>query len=150
MNLEKILAISGKPGLYVLQVQTRTGFVAESLADGKKITVNLKSNVSLLSEISIYTYEGEKPLSEIMQKIADKENKGQAISHKEDNTTLIAYFKEILPDYDDERVYPSDIKKVLNWYNILQVKGLVVDKVVTPAAEEVAAVANETPVTEVK
>ena len=150
MNLEKILAISGKPCLYVLQVQTRTGFVAESLADGKKITVNLKSNVSLLSEISIYTYEGEKPLSEIMQKIADKENKGQAISHKEDNTTLIAYFKEILPDYDDERVYPSDIKKVLNWYNILQVKGLVVDKVVTPAAEEVAAVANETPVTEVK
>ena len=150
MNLEKILAISGKPGLYVLQVQTRTGFVAESLVDGKKITVNLKSNVSLLSEISIYTYEGEKPLSEIMQKIADKENKGQAISHKEDNATLIAYFKEILPEYDDERVYPSDIKKVLNWYNILQVKGLVVDEVVTTAAEEVAAVADEAPVTEAK
>ena len=150
MNLEKILAISGKPGLYVLQVQTRTGFVAESLVDGKKITVNLQSNVSLLSEISIYTSEGEKPLSEIMQKIADKENKGQAISHKEDNPTLIAYFKEILPDYDDERVYPSDIKKVLNWYNMLQAKGLVVDKVVTPAAEEVAAVADETPVTEAK
>ena len=56
MNLEKILAISGKPGLYVLQVQMRTGFVAESLVDGKKITVNLKSNVSLLSEISIYTF----------------------------------------------------------------------------------------------
>ena len=150
MNLEKILAISGKPGLYVLQVQTRTGFVAESLVDGKKITVNLQSNVSLLSEISIYTYEGEKPLSEIMQKIADKENKGQAISHKEDNATLIAYFKEILPEYDDERVYPSDIKKVLNWYNILQVKGLVVDEVVTTAAEEVAAIADETPVAEIK
>ena len=149
MNLEKILAISGKPGLYVLQVQTRTGFVAESLVDGKKITVNLKSNVSLLSEISIYTYEGEKPLSEIMQKIADKENKGQSISHKEDNATLIAYFKEILPEYDDERVYPSDIKKVLNWYNMLQAKGLVVDKVVT-STEEVAAVADETPVEEVK
>ena len=146
MNLEKILAISGKPGLYVLQVQTRTGFVAESLVDGKKITVNLKSNVSLLSEISIYTYEGEKPLSEIMQKIADKENKGQSISHKEDNATLIAYFKEILPEYDDERVYPSDIKKVLNWYNMLQAKGLVVDKVETPAEE----VATETPVEEVK
>ena len=145
MNLEKILAISGKPGLYVLQVQTRTGFVAESLADGKKITVNLKSNVSLLSEISIYTYEGEKPLSEIMQKIADKENKGQAISHKEDNATLIAYFKEILPDYDDERVYPSDIKKVLNWYNMLQAKGLVVDTVPTPAvAEEIVTVTDET------
>ena len=151
MNLEKILAISGKPGLYVLRVQTRTGFVAESLLDGKKITVNLKSNVSLLSEISIYTYEGEKPLAEIMQKIADKENKGQAISHKEDNATLTAYFKEILPDYDEERVYPSDIKKVLNWYNMLQAKGLVTDE--APAAavtEEVAAVAEETPVAEVE
>ena len=125
MNLEKVLAISGKPGLYVLKVQTRTGFVAESLADGKKITVNLKSNVSLLSEISIYTYEGEKPLAEIMQKIADKESKGPALSHKEDNAKLTAYFKEILPDYDEERVYPSDIKKVLNWYNLLQSKGMV-------------------------
>ena len=145
MNLEKILAISGKPGLYVLQVQMRTGFVAKSLVDGKKITVNLKSNVSLLSEISIYTFEGEKPLAEIMQKIADKENKGQAISHKEDNATLIAYFKGILPDYDDERVYPSDIKKVLNWYNMLQAKGLVVDTVSTPAvAEEIVTVTDET------
>ena len=150
MNLEKILAISGKPGLYVLRVQTRTGFVAESLSDGKKITVNLKSNVSLLSEISIYTYEAEKPLAEIMQKIADKENKGQAISHKEDNATLAAYFKEILPDYDEERVYPSDIKKVLNWYNTLQAKGLVVDAPATEAvvAEEVAAVATEEAVAE--
>jgi hypothetical protein len=134
MNLEKILAISGKPGLYELKVQTRTGFVAESLLDGKKITVNLKSNVSLLSEISIYTYDGEKPLTEVMQRIATKENKGQAISHKEDNATLSAYFKEILPDYDEERVYPSDIKKVLNWYNTLQAKGLVTD--LAPAAAE--------------
>lgn len=134
MNLTKILAISGKPGLYELKVQTRTGFVAESLIDGKKITVNLKSNVSLLSEISIYTYEGEKPLTEVMQQIAVKENKGQAISHKEDNATLSAYFKQILPDYDEERVYPSDIKKVLSWYNTLQAKGLVTD--LAPAAEE--------------
>lgn len=145
MNLEKILAISGKPGLYVLKVQTRTGFVAESLLDGKKITVNLKSNVSLLSEISIYTYDGEKPLTEVMQRIATKENKGQAISHKEDNATLAAYFKEILPDYDEERVYPSDIKKVLNWYNTLQAKGLVTD--LAPAAVEVA---EEAPVAEEK
>ncbi|MFV8464967.1 DUF5606 domain-containing protein [Flavobacterium sp. LB1P62] len=151
MNLEKILSISGKPGLYILRVQTRTGFVAESLVDGKKITVNLKSNVSLLSEISVYTYEGEKPLADVMQKIADKENKGAAISHKEDNATLTAYFKEILPDYDEERVYPSDIKKILNWYNMLQAKGLVTDEVSatteeTPAAEELVAVAEETEV----
>jgi hypothetical protein len=145
MNLEKILAVSGKPGLYALKVQTRTGFVAESLLDGKKITVSLKSNVSLLSEISIYTHDGEKPLTEVMQRIATKENKGQAISHKEDNATLAAYFKEILPDYDEERVYPSDIKKVLNWYNSLQAKGLVTD--LAPAAAEAK---EEAPVVEEK
>lgn len=145
MNLEKILAISGKPGLYELKVQTRTGFVAESLLDGKKITVNLKSNVSLLSEISIYTYDAEVPLTEVMKNIATKENKGQAISHKEDNATLAAYFKEILPNYDEERVYPSDIKKVLNWYNTLQTKGLVTD--LAPAAAEAK---EETPVVEEK
>ncbi len=111
----------------------------------KKITVNLKSNVSLLSEISIYTYEGEKPLAEIMQRIADKEKKGEALSHKEDNVKLTAYFKEILPDYDEERVYPSDIKKVLNWYNMLQAKGLVTDE-----ASAVAADVEETLAAEVK
>lgn len=148
MNLEKILAISGKPGLYVLKVQTRSGFVAESLADGKKITVNLKSNVSLLSEISIYTYEAEKPLAEIINSIAKKENNGPAISHKEENAKLTAYFREVLADFDEERVYPSDIKKILNWYNLLQAKGLASD--VLPEAEATAAdtVASEEEVTE--
>ncbi|TPD66912.1 DUF5606 family protein [Flavobacterium microcysteis] len=125
MNLDKILAISGKPGLYALKLQTRTGFVAESLLDGKKITVGLRSNVSLLSEISIYTYDQEKPLVEVMRAIAVKEDNGPALSHKEDNAKLAAYFLEVLPDYDQDRVYPSDIKKVLNWYNMLQAKGLV-------------------------
>ena len=125
MNLEKIMAISGKPGLYELKLQTRTGFVAESLTDGKKVTVGLRNNVSLLSEISMYTHSDEKPLVEVMRNIAKKENNGPAISHKEDNGALLAYFKEVLPDYDEDRVYPSDIKKVLNWYNVLQAKGLV-------------------------
>ncbi|MFN8325824.1 MAG: DUF5606 domain-containing protein [Flavobacteriaceae bacterium] len=125
MKLDKILAIAGKPGLFELKLQTRSGFVAESLLDGKKITVGMRSNVSLLSEISMYTYTEEKPLVEIMRAIAVKENEGAAISHKEDNAKLVDYFKEILPDYDEDRVYASDIKKLLNWYNILQAKGMV-------------------------
>ncbi|MDR6967651.1 hypothetical protein J2X31_001663 [Flavobacterium arsenatis] len=137
MNLDKILAISGKPGLYALKVQTRSGFVAESLIDGKKITVGLRSNVSLLSEISIYTVSEEKPLVEVMRNIAIKEDNGPAPSHKEDNATLVAYFAEILPDYDQDRVYPSDIKKVLNWYNMLQAKGMVSKEV--PVKEEAPA-----------
>ncbi len=137
MTLDKILAIAGKPGLFALKVQTRTGFVAESLLDGKKVTVGLKSNVSLLSEISVYTNTEEKPLTEIMRAIATKEDNGPAISHKEDNAKLVTYFLEILPDYDQDRVYPSDIKKILNWYNMLQSKGLVSKEV--PAEAEVVA-----------
>ncbi|RZJ31472.1 MAG: hypothetical protein EOO48_01955 [Flavobacterium sp.] len=133
MNLEKVLAITGKPGLYELKIQTRSGFVAESLLDGKKITVGMRNNVSLLSEISMYTHSEEKPLAEVMRNIAKKENNGPAISHKEDNATLTAYFKEVLPDYDEDRVYASDIKKVLNWYNLLQAKGMVSS--VDPKAE---------------
>jgi Domain of unknown function (DUF5606) len=159
MNLEKILSISGKPGLFALKVQTRTGFIAESLLDGKKITVSLKVNVSLLTEISIYTIEAEKPLSEVMRNIAIKENEGPAISHKEDNAKLVAYFTEILPDYDSERVYPSDIKKVLNWYNLLQAKGLVskeepkienAEEVLEKVVEEVAAEKAKAPAEKAK
>ncbi len=138
MNLEKILAISGKPGLYALKIQTRTGFVAESLLDGKKITVGLRSNVSLLSEISMYTHTEEKPLAEVMRNIAIKENEGPAISHKEDNAKLVTYFKEVLPDYDEDRVYVSDIKKVLNWYNMLQAKGMISKEVPEATAKETA------------
>jgi len=141
MNVEKILAIAGKPGLFELKLQTRSGFLAESLLDGKKITVGMRSNVSLLSEISMYTYSEEKPLVEIMRAIAIKENEGPTISNKEDNAKLMTYFKEILPDYDEDRVYVSDIKKVLNWYNILQSKGLVSKE--EPKVENAEAVKEE-------
>ncbi|MBL7472645.1 DUF5606 family protein [Robertkochia sediminum] len=125
MGLDKILAISGKPGLYELKAQTRSGFVAESLIDGKKISVGLRNNVSLLSEIAIYTLTEEVPLREVFSKIAEKENGGKtAVSHKESKDKLEEYFFEVLPDYDEDRVYASDIKKVLQWYNLLNEKGV--------------------------
>ncbi|APQ18277.1 DUF5606 family protein [Maribacter hydrothermalis] len=134
MGLEKILSVAGKPGLYKLITQTRTGFVAESLLDGKRITVSLRSSVSVLSEIAIYTLEEEVPLREVFQKIQTKENGGKtSISHKDEKIKLEEYFFEVLPDYDEDRVYVSDIKKVIQWYNIL------VDNEITDfASEEVA------------
>ncbi|MCR5861918.1 DUF5606 domain-containing protein [Flavobacterium sp. J372] len=151
MSLEKVLAISGKPGLYALKLQTRTGFVAESLLDGKKITVGLRSNVSLLSEISVYTYDGEVRLSEVFRAIAEKEDNGPSISHKEDNTKLESYFREVLPEFDEDRVYASDIKKILNWYNMLQANGLVSkDAPVAETAEESPAIEEAAPAAEVK
>ncbi|MGB7785175.1 MAG: DUF5606 domain-containing protein [Salinimicrobium sp.] len=123
MKLDKVMSISGKPGLYELKAQTRGGFVAESMLDGKKISVNLRHNVSLLSEIAIYTYTEEVPLRDVFQKIKEKEDGGQAISHKESKAKLEEYFSEVLPDYDEDRVYSSDIKKIVQWYNLLISKG---------------------------
>ncbi|AVI49787.1 hypothetical protein C5O00_00850 [Pukyongia salina] len=124
MSLEKILSISGKPGLYELKTQTRSGFLAESLIDGKKISVSGRHNVSLLSEIAIYTLTEEVPLREVFSRISEKENGGPAINHKASKDELEEYFFEVLPDYDEDRVYASDIKKVVQWYNLLQKHGI--------------------------
>jgi hypothetical protein len=124
MGLEKILAISGKPGLFKLLTQTRTGFVVESLIDSKKLTLGLRSNISLLSEIAIYTLTEEVPLREIFKKIQEKETgEKTSVNHKDNKDKLEEYFFEILPDYDEDRVYASDIKKVLSWYNLLHENG---------------------------
>ena len=125
MSLEKILAISGKPGLYEIVTQTRTGAVVESLLDKKRLTVGAHSNISILSEIAIYTLTQEVPLKDVLRKVKDKEN-GQptSISHKDGKDALEEYFFEVLPDYDEDRVYASDIKKVVQWYNLLQKNNL--------------------------
>ena len=121
MSLDKILSISGKPGLYKVIAQTRNGFVAESLIDNKKVNVTIHSNVSILSEIAVYTLTEELPLREVLKKIKDKENsQPTTISHKDSKDTLEEYFFEVLPDYDEDRVYASDIKKIVQWYNLLQ------------------------------
>lgn len=120
MGLDKILSISGKPGIYELKTQTRSGFVAESLLDGKRISVGLRHNVSILSEIAIYTLTEEIPLREVFEKIKTKENGGPTIHHKVSKDELEEFFFNVVPDYDEDRVYPSDIKKVVQWYNILQ------------------------------
>ncbi len=121
MALDKVLAIAGKPGLYKLVTQTRGGFIAESLIDNRRMSVGIQQNVSILSEIAIYTLTAEVPLKEVLKKIKDKENGAPtSISHKDSKDKLEEYFFEVLPDYDEDRVYPSDIKKVVQWYNMLQ------------------------------
>ncbi|GGD57124.1 DUF5606 family protein [Muriicola marianensis] len=125
MSLDKILSIGGKPGLFKLLTQTRSGFVAESLLDGKKVTVGMTNNVSVLSEIAIFTLEEELPLKAVFNKIKEKENGGKtSIGHKEDKIKLEEYFFEVVPNYDEDRVYPSDIKKVIQWYNLLHQHGI--------------------------
>ena len=124
MSLDKVIAISGKPGIYSLKAQTRGGFLTESLLDGKKLSVGIRHNVSVLSEIAIYTTTAEMPLREVFEKIKEKEDGGETISHKVSKDQLEEYFFTLIPDYDEDRVYASDIKKVVQWYNILQRKGM--------------------------
>jgi len=120
MGLDKILSVAGKPGLYKLLTQTRSGFIIASLIDGKKINVGLRSNVSVLSEIAVYTLTEELPLRAVLAKIQEKEKGAKtSIGHKDPKIKLEEYFFEILPDYDEEKVYASDIKKIIQWYNIL-------------------------------
>ena len=120
MSLDNILSITGKPGLYQLKSKARSGFVVESLIDKKTSIVGINHNVSVLKDISIYTYSEDVPLKEVFSKIADKEEKGPAISHKVSKNELQDYFSQVLPEYDEDRVYASDIKKVIQWYNLLQ------------------------------
>ena len=137
MELDKILAISKKPGLYKLITQSRGGFIAESLLDQKRISVSITSNVSLLSEIAIYTLAEELPLKEVFLKVFEKENGGQAsTSPKASKDDLEAYFFSVLPDYDEDRVYPSDIKKIINWYNLLHQHKLLDFKTEASTTEE--------------
>ncbi len=120
MALEKIIAIGGKPGLYELIAQTKGGFVGESLVDKKRLTVSIRAKVSVLSEIAIYALDREVPLLEVFDAIHKKEEgKETSVSPKADKLALEEYFFSILPNYDEDRVYASDMKKILSWYNLL-------------------------------
>lgn len=119
MSLDNILSITGKPGLYVLKTKAKSGFVVRSLSDNKTSIIGMNHNVSVLKDISIYTNTAEVPLKEVLQNIAKKEDNGASINHKSSKQELQDYFSEVLPDYDEDRVYASDIKKIVQWYNIL-------------------------------
>jgi hypothetical protein len=120
MEFSKILAISGKPGLYKMLSQTKAGFIVESLADGKRFPVFAHERVSSLEEISIFTTgEEDLPLKEVFRKISAKLEGKPLPEAGSDNQALKKFFLEAIPEYDPERVYVSDMKKTLAWYNLL-------------------------------
>tara|TARA_B100000214_G_scaffold366554_1_gene335657 strand:+ start:356 stop:763 length:408 start_codon:yes stop_codon:yes gene_type:complete len=125
MKLEGIIHISGKPGLYKIISQASKTIIIESLIDQKRIPLYSHQQVNMLEEISIYTNDDTKPLNEIFLSISKKEKTKSSISHKSSKNELLEYFRQILPEYDEDRVYVSDIKKIIQWYNILQSKGYI-------------------------
>lgn len=123
--LKEILSISGKSGLFKMISQGKNMIIVQSLQDGKRIPAYTKDRIVSLEDIAIFTHTDEKPLSEVLQTIQTKEN-GQicSIDPKADKETYKAYMTEVLPDYDPERVYHNDIKKIITWYNTLIAAGI--------------------------
>lgn len=119
MDLSKVLSIAGKPGLFKMVSQSKSGLIVESLIDGKRIPAFSHERISSLEEISIFTETDDAPLKDVLKGIFKKENGNETISHKSNANELKALLESVLPDYDKERVYVSDIKKLVNWYNIL-------------------------------
>ncbi len=123
MDLSGIIAISGKPGLFKVIAQGKNNIIVESLMDGKRIPAYATDRISALEDISIYTYDEDQALKEVFISIHKKEAGKECPSHKENYDNLFNYLLEILPNFDQERVYPSDVKKIFQWYNLLHKSG---------------------------
>ncbi len=126
MNLKDILAISGEGTLFKFIAQGKNAVIVENLETGKRFSAGATARVSALDEIAIFTTGEDMPLGQVLDRLWEKENGGEALSHKHSDPELKQYFAEVLPEYDRERVYSSDIKKVLLWYNILHKLNLLV------------------------
>jgi len=125
MNFKDILAISGYGGLYRFISQGRNGVIVEGLTDKKRMNAAASARISALEDIAIYTEDKEIPLKEIFRRIFRKENGGQAIDPKSANDNLKNYFEQIVPDFDRDKVYVSDMKKVFTWYNTLLAENMI-------------------------
>ena len=117
--LKDVLAISGQAGLFKFISQGRNGIIVENFQTGKRTNMPASAKISALEDIAVFTESDEVPLIEVLKKIKERENGGKTISHKASSDELKALFDEVVPDYDQDRVYVSDIKKIVRWYNEL-------------------------------
>lgn len=135
--LKTILSISGRPGLYKLVNRGKGMLIVEEISTGKRTPAYARDKVISLGDISIYTEEGDTPLGLVLDTVKEK-NEGKAVDIKAigNDADLREYFAEILPEYDRERVYTTDIKKLLSWYNLLVAAGITDFKPAEEASEE--------------
>jgi hypothetical protein len=119
MNLKDIMAIGGYPGLFKFVSQAKNGIIVENLTDKKRMPAYASAKVSALEDIAVFTESAEVPLGEVFSKIFEKESGGPAPDSKSAPEVLVKFFESVLPDFDRKKVYVSDIKKIISWYNIL-------------------------------
>lgn len=138
MNLQGIISIAGRPGLYKVVAQGKNTVIVESMADKKRFPAHASDKISALEDISVYTTDEDVKLTEVYFKMYESLNGKEALSHKEDPAKLREFVLTILPNYDSERVYDSDVKKLFQWYNALLSEGLLTPEV-KESKEEVKA-----------
>lgn len=151
MSLKGIISISGVSGLYKVIAQTKSGFIVESLSDKKRMPVASTQRISMLEDISVFTTADDLPLKEVMLKFLEHAEKNKIADPKSEPVKLREFFVKIVPEYDAERVYPSDIKKIITWFDLVKDFVAVEDEPEEKSVaeeKEVEAVAEETPVKE--
>ncbi|MGE5394927.1 MAG: DUF5606 domain-containing protein [Candidatus Saccharibacteria bacterium] len=119
--LKGILSISGYPGLFKMVTEAKNSIIVESLVTGKRMPAYSTSKISALSDISVFTENGEIQLKEVLKRIQES---GKEISPKASNDEIKAFFGEVVPEYDKDRVYVSDMKKIIQWFQLLKEKDL--------------------------
>ena len=125
MDLSKVVSIAGRPGLFLVKSQSIGKIIVESLIDGKCTPAFARERMSSLEEISIYSVDEDKPLKEVFRSVHDKMGDKVDFDYKKaSNDELRAKFLEVMPDHDQDAVYPSDMRKVFQWYQMLMDKGL--------------------------
>lgn len=141
MELKEILAVAGYPGLYKYLAQSTRGVIVESLSDGKRMNVATNARVSSMTDISVFTASEDRPLADIFTAFYKHTGGKPTIGHKEDSRKIEAVFAEVVPDYEPDKVHLSDMKKIVQWYNILVGAGMTEFKLpeeAEPAEEEKA------------
>ena len=134
--LKGILSVSGQPGLFKLIAEAKNRIIVESLLTGKRIPVGTTAKISSLEDIAMYTHSGDVPLKEILQKMQQQQNDHSVPDSKAPDAEIRRYFETVIPEYDRERVYLSDIRKVIHWYSILSEKEMLVFEEATEGSAE--------------
>jgi len=148
MDLKKVLTISGKSGLFKHITQTRTGVIVESLETKKRLPAFASSKISSLDDISVFTNDEDLPLRDVFKRIYEKENGELCQTVKGSPEEMKEYFEAIVPEYDPQRVYASDMKRVFNWYNQLHEEGMLDFTDEEPNTEDGDDATVEEPITE--
>ena len=120
MGLKKIISVSGMPGLYKVLAQTKSGFIVESLADQKRSHVASTQRISMLEDISVFTKTDDLPLKDVLLRMKEYSAGNMITDPKSDPAELRSFFKNVITDFDEDRVYPSDIKKIIIWFHLVK------------------------------